>query len=174
MSHEEQRKFVSSVAVSTPRHFDGTSVLDIGSLDVNGNNIDFFTNVDYIGIDLQAGPNVDVVCWAHTYDTDKRFDVVISTECLEHDPHMEATIDNMVRLLKSGGLMIITAATTGRAVHGPGPLLNGKEFYKNVTIEDLYDCLKPDETFYDYHMESELSYIKGSRINDIRFWGVKI
>jgi hypothetical protein len=83
--HPEQCFFVDVVKTAFPEYFVGTRVLDIGSLDINGNNRQFFTNCDYTGIDIGAGKNVDVVARGHEYIADEPFDVVISTECFEHD-----------------------------------------------------------------------------------------
>jgi hypothetical protein len=69
-----------------PEHFKDNKVLDIGSLDINGNNKFLFDNSEYIGLDIAEGNNVDVVCIGHEYDApDETFDTIISTEALEHD-----------------------------------------------------------------------------------------
>ena len=43
------------------------------------------------------------------------FDVVISCECFEHNPYWRETFLNMTRVLRPGGLFVLTCATTGRA-----------------------------------------------------------
>ncbi len=39
----------------------GNSVLDVGSCDYNGCYKPLFIGCDYIGLDLEKGPNVDVI-----------------------------------------------------------------------------------------------------------------
>src|SRR5688572_9173960 len=105
MAHPQQSDFCLSVKKQFPELFKGVRVLDIGSLDINGNNRFLFEQAQYIGIDLGSGPNVSVVCEGHLYD-DEPFDVVISTECAEHDLHWRETALNAVRLTKAGGLFL--------------------------------------------------------------------
>jgi hypothetical protein len=52
MAHQEQKDFCLSVKEFMPDFFKGVSVLDIGSLDINGNNRYLFENYDYTGIDI--------------------------------------------------------------------------------------------------------------------------
>ena len=132
MAHPEQRAFCERVktlpwkqypSCSVPPARDGRSrwenrrVLDVGSLDINGNNRFLFKGGTYTGIDVGEGRNVDVVTLAHEYDA-QPYDVIISTECFEHDAHYAKSIRNIVRLLTSGGLFLFTCATTGRPEHG--------------------------------------------------------
>ncbi|HWQ20864.1 MAG TPA: class I SAM-dependent methyltransferase, partial [Methanotrichaceae archaeon] len=61
-------------------------VLDVGSYDMNGSYKPLFTNHNYIGLDICAGPNVDLVV-ADPYHwpiEDAAFDAVISGQALEH------------------------------------------------------------------------------------------
>ena len=65
----------------------GMTVLDIGSYDVNGNYKGLFSRMEYLGADIEAGPNVDVIV-NDGYFLDsigkKTFDTVISGQTLEH------------------------------------------------------------------------------------------
>ena len=86
MAHKEQINYVNKVKNKFPEYFKNKKVLDIGSLDVNGNNRFLFDNCNYIGLDVGDGNNVDVVCPGHKYDAPSEFfDVIISTEVFEHD-----------------------------------------------------------------------------------------
>jgi SAM-dependent methyltransferase len=97
---------------------DGT-VLDVGSMDVNGTLRPFVPDaMSYCGVDLAAGPNVTVVLddpyrfpFGH-----EEFDVVTSTSCLEHDEFFWLTFVEMARVLKPGGFIYLNAPTGG-AVH---------------------------------------------------------
>ena len=96
------------------------SVLDVGSLDVNGCVRDLFTGQEYTGVDKQPGPNVDLVMDAHDlYFSDNSFDNVISLEMLEHDLHFWKSLAEMYRVLKPGGVMAITARGNGFHYHNP-------------------------------------------------------
>lgn len=180
MAHTEQREFIRYVKNKFPEFFMYKFVLDIGSLDINGNNQEFFKNCGYLGIDLAYGKNVDIVCRGHELNLpDNTFDVVISTETFEHDPFYDLTLKNMYRLLKSGGLFIFTCATTGRPEHGTkrtspqdAPFIaNNQDFenyYKNLTEEDIRKVLDIDKLFKEYQ------FIVNHKSHDLYFWGIKI
>jgi len=61
MAHLQQQNFVKKVKEKYPKFFTDVSVLDIGSLDINGNVKHFFSHpYRYVGVDLCEGKNVDV------------------------------------------------------------------------------------------------------------------
>ena len=99
MAHREQREWCELVKYAHDEFFVGTNVLDIGSLDINGNNRYLFEQCNYTGIDIGEGKNVDVVCSGHLFESDDLFDVVISTECFEHDEYWEQTLKNVINKL---------------------------------------------------------------------------
>lgn len=142
MSHPAQMEFVAEVKGLFPEMFIGRRVLEVGSLDVNGSVRRFFDGCEYTGLDIVDGPGVDVARLAHTYKA-KPFEVVISCEMLEHDPHWAKTLRAMARLTAPGGLLVVTCAGPRRRVHSPygdtglcaPPELAG--FYRNMTAEDL-------------------------------------
>lgn len=175
MAHTQQIEFCKSVKKLFPDKFINVSVLDIGSLDINGNNRYLFEKYNYIGVDIGEGRNVDVVCRGHLYDTEQRFDTVISTECFEHDEFYNLTIANMYRLLSPGGLLLFTCATTGRAPHGTrhsspwaAPFVAElSDYYKNLTEADIRPIMDFDTQFSAY----QFSIDTGSC--DLYFWGIK-
>lgn len=177
MSHPQQIQFVSSVRASFPKYFTAGKVLEIGSLNINGSVRQFFDNCDYIGIDVGAGRDVDIVCEGHKYEADaETFDTVISCECFEHNPHWAETFHNMINLCKTGGLVIMTCATTGRPEHGTtrtspadSPLTVGKgwEYYKNLTEEDFNNIINASEVFTSHN------YSVNPQSHDLYFWGIK-
>ena len=119
MAHWQQQEYCRKIRDKFPEYFTNKRVLDIGSLDINGNNPFLFTDCDYFGLDVGEGPNVDVVSVGHIYDApDATFDIIISTEVFEHDMFYEDTIKNVIRMLKPGGAFIFTCASTGRPEHG--------------------------------------------------------
>ena len=90
-------------------------VLDVGSYNVNGCYKDLFqkrNNVEYFGLDVQAGPNVDIVTNGN-YDWDnvenEAFDYVISGNTFEHIEYPWLTIKLIYQKLKFGGFACIIA-----------------------------------------------------------------
>ena len=114
MAHLQQMNFFIDVKNKFPNKFQNCSVLDIGSLDINGNNRHLFENYTYIGVDIGPGRNVDVISKGHEYQSEKQFDIVISSECFEHDKFYRETILNCIRLTRPEGLFTFTCASTGR------------------------------------------------------------
>jgi hypothetical protein len=180
MSHGKQQDFYERVKRHLPKYFSDVKVLDIGSLDINGNNKHFFNHpFYYIGVDLAEGQNVDVVCPGHLYDSGFLFDVVTSSECFEHDMYYARTLQNMVKLLRPGGLMLFTCASTGRPEHGTlrstpsdAPFLSGidekwSNYYKNLTEDDIRSVIEINNTFINFNFEYEPESC------DLYFWGIK-
>src|SRR3954471_12083760 len=139
MAHPQQIEWCSKVKALLPQHFTGKRVLDCGALDINGNNRYLFTDCEYTGIDVVAGPNVDIVVETakHTVP-DGHYETIVSTECFEHDFHWMASLKAIRRMLASGGLFLFSCATTGRAEHGTArckpqdaPGLPWSEYYRN-------------------------------------------
>ena len=144
MSHRQQREFFHALKAHLPTLFEKSSVLEVGSFDVNGSIRQYFDGCDFWGIDLVAGPGVDEVCSGHEYQPRNRssFDVTISTECFEHNPFYLETLVNMIRLTRKGGAVVFTCASRGRGEHGttrtspadsPGTQNRGWNYYRNLT-----------------------------------------
>ena len=180
MAHHAQKEFCSAVRQLFPEYFTNKRVLDVGSFDVNGNNRYLFNHCDYIGIDVGEGPNVDYICPGHEWVADYQYDVVISTECFEHDRHWKQTWDNIcTRLVKPGGLFLMTCATIGRNEHGtlrsgPGDspsTINVDDewanYYLNLTEENIRTAIKPEEIF------SWFRFYVNTVEHDLYFWGIK-
>lgn len=178
MAHHQQVNFCTAVLNQYPDLFKDKKVLDMGSFDVNGNNRYLFSGGSYIGVDAGPGKNVDVVSLAHEYnDPDSSFDVVVSTEMLEHDMYWRESLLNMLRLLKSGGMLLITCAGEGREEHGtirqvghwhPAFAHQGfNEYYKNLNEEDFREVFDCDTEFSQYKFEDNPESC------DTYFYGIK-
>lgn len=135
------------------------SILEIGSYDVSGSIRQFFKGYDYTGCDLIEGPGVDIVCSGHNLNlpTDA-YDITLSSECFEHNPHWVETFQNMHRMTKPGGLVAFTCASRGRVEHGterttlknsvsPGTAAIGWNYYKNLNQSDFEKSLQLGSLF---------------------------
>lgn len=90
------------------------NVLDVGSYDVNGTYKRYFpeSHFNYKGLDMAAGPNVDIVpinpySWKEI--DDDSYDIVVSGQALEHIEFFWITLSEMTRVLKKDGLLCIIA-----------------------------------------------------------------
>ncbi len=105
------------IAEQVGKHSLEGKVLDVGSLDVNGTVRDLFGD-DYTGVDFRDGPNVDQVMNAHKLKFPaSTFDIVVSTELLEHDDEFWTSLKEMGRVLKKGGHLILTTRGNGFKLH---------------------------------------------------------
>lgn len=177
MAHYHQQKFVTDVRNRFPEHFIKKVVLDAGSLDVNGNNRGYFQDCFYLGADVDFGSNVDIKSEIYKLPfRDNFFDTIISTEMLEHDATYYLTLNKLIRLLKSGGLLVFTCATTDRPEHGTlnsdlysSPLTINipiwANYYKNLTEQDIRSCINIEEIFnywlFEINNESKDLYFYG-------------
>lgn len=177
MSHAEQLGFVAACVEANRRLVDGAAVLEIGSYDVNGSVRRLFDSATrYVGVDLVAGPGVDLVIAGKDVDApDGSFDVVLSGECFEHDADWRQTLRAMVRLTRPGGLVIFTCATRGRVEHGtrrtsaadsPGTQALGSDYYRNVDAQEV--AVLPLSSWFSSHT---LHY--APRAADLYFCGVR-
>jgi len=139
--HPEAHAFVQSVVERThhPR-----KALELGAYNVNGHCRGLFPSVtEWYGIDLRPGPNVDETANAETWKPQKRYDLVLCTEVLEHARHPEAIVETAHKALRKKGFFIMTCATTGRAPHSNDGAHSGfKDYYRNITLTEMDDWLR--------------------------------
>lgn len=179
MAHVQQAEFCLSVRSAFPIYFSERIVVDIGSLDINGNNQFLFSNCLYLGVDVAPGRNVDFVSPGHALALpDGSIDTIVSTECFEHDQFYEKTLKNIIRLLKPGGMFLFSCATTGRPEHGTrrttphdAPLIQGlgewSDYYKNLEEHDIREVIDIDAIFSHY------AFSVNDETHDLYFWGIK-
>lgn len=90
--------------------------------------------------------------------TKHSFDVAVSAECFEHNPHWQATFKNMTRLAKTA--VIFTCASEGRPEHGTtrttpqdSPFTLEWDYYQNLTEQDFRQAFDLDAMFTQYEFE---------------------
>ena len=101
----------------------GKRVLEVGSLDVNGSVrplIQALGPAEYVGLDIRPGPGVDVI--GDAADLDRQFgpdafDVVISTELLEHAREWKKIIHNFKYVVRPGGVLLVSTRSYGVDFH---------------------------------------------------------
>lgn len=170
--HRQVREFCEYVKAKFPDKFHHVRVVDIGSKNWNGDTRYLFTKSRYTGLDLCAGDGVDIVGPAHLAPIESEScDVVISTECLEHDPHWILTLKHAGYWLMPGGLLLITCATEGRPEHAttahPGHGNVVSDYYHNLTEDDLRFALDPKGLFNAFEFKVDREHC------DLYFWGIK-
>lgn len=177
MAHLEQHNFLTAVRAFLPDFFTNKKVLEIGSLDINGSCRELFYNCAYLGVDLGIGPSVNLVFdGAELNLPDNTFDVVLSTECFEHNRNWIKTFLNMHRMCNMGGLIIMTCASDPRPEHGttteqplasPFTIEAFNDYYKNLNETDFHDNFNISDMFIRHQ------FIYNYNPGDLYFWGIK-
>ncbi len=102
----------------------GKRVIEVGSYNVNGSpraHIETLRPSEYIGVDIEEGNGVDVVCRAEDVRKlygDESFDIVVSTEMIEHVRDWRMIISNLKNICRPNGIMLITTRSLGYRYHG--------------------------------------------------------
>ena len=180
--HREIRDFLTFMRKEFWEFFTRSiSVLDVGSGDVNGTTREYFDKTcKYQGNDVFPGRNVNLVYKTSELPFYKpMFDTIISTECFQHDPEYVESLRKIVSILKPGGMFVFTCASTDRPEHGTkkqspefsfgtrGNLSKWKNYYKNLTFEDIASVIPLDDVFSEYRC-----YYNNVH-KDLLFWGIK-
>lgn len=98
------------------------NVLEVGSRDVNGSTREILAafSESYVGVDIFDGPGVDKLVDVNDLMNSfghESFDVVTSTEMLEHCANWQDAIYQMAGVLRPGGLLLITTRSPGFELH---------------------------------------------------------
>ena len=140
--HQAVIDWLGQLKQGHPDHFKDKRVLECGARNINGSPRPLFEGCDYTGLDAAPGQGVDVVSLVHQYKPPKgrRYDVVVSTEMLEHDPFWRESLQAMAGLLRAGGALILTWAGPERAAHcrevAPQP-----GYYRNLSLAEVTEVL---------------------------------
>lgn len=179
MAHIEQLQFFSRCFDCFPEIFKNNSsrVIDLGSLDINGGPHQLL-DVDYIGSDIGAGPNVDLVCPSQELGFKTGyFDASISSECFEHNPFWRESLGQMARLTRPGGIVIWSAAGIGRATHGTSTskdngvsapfVATSSDYYRNLDARTALKAINHDGWY------SHFVFLENLASNDTYFVGLR-
>jgi len=118
------------------------AVLEVGAYDVNGSvrpYIESLGPTTYIGVDMQDGPGVDLIVDCERLPIEMGYDawdVVISTEMLEHVRDWRTCMRQMVAATAPGGLLLITTRSPGFPYH-PFP-----EDHWRYTFDDMWSIVE--------------------------------
>lgn len=133
---------------------EGKRIIDIGSYDFNGSLrpiVEFLNPLEYVGIDIQEGPGVDMVCSAEDvlkYFGPESFDIVISTEMIEHVKDWKTVLSNFKNICKVGGIIIITTRSYGYPYHPhPDFWRFQKEDMENIFSDCEIVAMETDKEF---------------------------
>jgi SAM-dependent methyltransferase len=102
----------------------GRTVLEVGSRDVTGSLrrlIENWRPSKYVGSDIESGLGVDVICPAEKIAErfgSNSFDLVLSTELLEHVLDWRTVISNIKQVCKPNGIILVTTRSRGFPYHG--------------------------------------------------------
>jgi len=112
------RRSVSAGTVS------GKRVLEVGSYAENGSARSVLSGYgprEYVGVDMRDGPGVDLVLPC-SFLVDKfgveSFDIVVSTDMLEHVQDWRWAVSQMKRVTAIGGTLLVTTCSPGFPYHG--------------------------------------------------------
>lgn len=114
-----------------------STVVEFGSKDINGNIRPLLGQAQYMGIDLEEGPNVDKIMDCRDWKIPA--DVILCLELLEHCEDLDGVIRSIIKNIKPGGMALITCAINPRKPHSAidGGELHDGEYYKNVNARKL-------------------------------------
>jgi len=91
----------------------GSTVLDIGSGDINGTYRGLFPGRKYIGVDVCPGKNVDIIMGSKEWDDLSDVDVIISGQTLEHVEDIPKLLNSLYKILKDNGIICEIAPSDG-------------------------------------------------------------
>lgn len=133
-----------------------TRVLDVGSKDRNLKDgaRALFPGAEYIGVDLEEGPNVDLMVNAYYLErffSKKSFDAVLCLHVFEHLGRPWVVLDQVDRILVDGGLLYVSMPTIGYPVHNhPGDYWRITNQGMQEIIMEGYEILAIEDAFSTY------------------------
>lgn len=180
-SMDNMRRCIRKYLDPRPRRDRKLVVVDLGATDINGSYRALFdtAHFDYIGVDLAAGPGVDLVI-----DDPHRIplaaasaDVVVSGQMLEHNAFFWLTFQEKVRLLHDDGFIFMIAPSRGQIHRYPADCYrffpDSYAALAKLTNTVLVDCWLDDNHWGDLVGVFRKSYDKAYGMFDtatIKTW----
>lgn len=172
--HKDVHQYIKGIKRIFPYKFRNKRVIELGSQNINGScrkHFWFPWKGSYLGVDLMAGKDVDLVGVFHELTLPKHFQTAICIGVGEHDRYWKESLLAMYDCLEPGGLLIYVAAGPHHEVHGtetdhPGCSPGTLDYYRNISVEDVETTLPPD-LFRFYVLENR----QGKRYTN--FYGIK-
>jgi SAM-dependent methyltransferase len=134
-------------------------ICDLGSQDINGSYKKIFSspNWRYIGLDMTAGLNVDLVLrnpyqWKEVKSAS--VDVLISGQAFEHIEFFWITLLEIERVLKPGGVLCLIAPSAGPEHRYPVDCW--RFYYDGMLAMSSYSKLNVIESFTQWGNENDL------------------
>lgn len=102
---------------------------------------------------------IDIICDLYDIPEDRKFDVVLCTEVMEHVTDPVRALEKMVRLLAPGGRLILTAPFNSLTHFAPYHYCTGfSQYFLRLHLERLgmkIDTITPNGGYFDF-MDQEL------------------
>jgi len=140
--HQECREWLLATTEKYREFWQSPAILEIGSLNINGSAREFFQSISraYIGVDLRAGPGVDLRTDILKVPPIVKFDLIVSTEVLEHTPWPREVVAKCAELMSDGGWLVLTCASDRRKPHNAYGAEHPEdgEYYEGIREIDLY------------------------------------
>lgn len=145
--HSGNHQWLETVKNRYPDSFTRADVLEIGAYNINGTARDHFKDCkSYVGVDIAAGPCVDIVSDARkTSFKVGQFDTLVYLSVFEHDQNWAAGFDHNLQWVRDGGLIVTCWGAEGNLRHDPEPwaIVSVSQFmnelrYWPISIEDAF------------------------------------
>jgi len=159
--HKSNRLFWNYCSKKYPSYFNGPNeVLEVGSCNVNGSVREHFINFkEYVGVDWRAGPGVDVVCLAEDINFNRQFDVVVSCSMLEHDPHWDKSVQNMLNHLKESGILLLSWGAAFNPPHCEETAIDGE--FHGLPAGYVINLIQQKGIYvHEFRYEGRLPFVK--------------
>jgi hypothetical protein len=118
--HTNNCKWLDELKTKYPKSFTG-KVLELGSFNVSGavgTIRPWFNATEYVGVDMEAGDCVDVVCDAEkTEFQPEQFDTLAIFSLFEHTTRWREILKHNLQWLKKGGMIFTCFGAEGNEPH---------------------------------------------------------